>query len=144
MTSKHPLDIASISLAEFGIADDRGASELSRLTELKAFIKTLTEEKEAIEQRLKIELGNNPDPIFDGEHGLVATLKERAGAPSFDLIAMSQKDDRLLVEAARLGLLNVRTEAVRKQKGQAEAADVLLSKYAMPGAPTFALTVERA
>ena len=133
----------AINLSDFTV-DDRGASELSRLVELKALIKTLTEEKEAIEQRLKIELGNNPDPIFDGEHGLVATLKPRAGAPTFDLIAMAQKADRLVVEAARMGLLNVRTEAVRKQKGQSEAADVLLGKYAMPGAETYALMVEKA
>lgn len=133
----------AINLSDF-IVDDRGASELSRYTELKEYIKNLTAEMDAIAQRLKVELNSNPDPIVDGEHGLVATLKERAGAPAFDLISMSQKDERLLVEAARLGLLNVRTEAVRAQKGKAEAADVLLNKYAMPSGATYALIVEKA
>lgn len=133
---------SAINLSDFTL-DDRGASELSRLWELRAYIKALSEEENAISQRLKLELQSNPDPIVDGEHGLSAVLKPRAGAPTFDLIAMAQRDDRLVVEAARMGLLNVRTEAVRKQRGQSEAADVLLAKYAMPGAETYALIVEK-
>lgn len=133
---------SAINLSDFTL-DDRGASELSRLWELRALIKTLESEEKAISDRLKLELQSNPDPIVDGEHGLSAVLKPRAGAPTFDLIAMSQKDDRLVVEAARLGLLNVRTEAVRKLRGQSEAADVLLSKYAMPSGDTYALLVEK-
>jgi hypothetical protein len=134
---------SEINLSDFTL-DDRGASELSRYVEVLGYIKDFTAEKDAIAQRLKLELQNNPDAIIDGEHQLVATLKERAGAPTFDLISMSQKDASLVVEAARLGLLKVQTEAARKQKGQSAAADALLNKYAMPGPSTFALIVEKA
>lgn len=134
----------ALSLEDFGIADDRGASELSRYIELIGYIKDFTVEKDAIAQRLKVELQNNPDAIIDGEHQLVCTMKERKGGAEFDLISMAQADDRLVVEAARQGLLKANVAAIRAQKGHSEAADVLLGKYEMPGPSTFALIVERA
>ena len=132
----------AINLSDFTV-DDRGASELSRLVELKALIKTLTEEKEAIEQRLKIELGNNPDPIFDGEHGLVATLKEKSKPPTFDLINMANSHPSYIAELAKAGCLNVGITQVRGLKGKSAAADTLFSKYEMPSGVTYELRVEK-
>jgi hypothetical protein len=132
----------AINLSEFTI-DDRGASELSRLVEVKALIKTFTEEKEAIEQRLKIELQSNPDPIFDGEHGLVATLKEKNKPATFDLINMADKHPSYIAELAKAGCLNVAVVQARGLKGKSAAADTLFSKYEMPGGVTYELRVEK-
>lgn len=135
----------SEAISEYDVFTDRGASSLSRYYELVGIIKTLTEEKNALAEQFKEELKRNPDPIVDGEHGLVATRIERRGAAEFDLISMAQRPEmeRLIVEAAREGLLAGRTTAIRAQKGHSEAADVLLRSFEMPGQASYVLNVER-
>ena len=133
-----------LSLTDFGIEDDRGASTISRLMEVKEFIKNLTAEKEALEQALRIELTNNPEPIIDGEHGLVATLKEKSKPAEFDLISMgSQEPASYFADLAKANALRVQVTQARGLKGKMPAADALFSKYEMPGGSTFELRLER-
>jgi len=133
-----------LSLTDFGIEDDRGASTISRLMEVKEFIKNLTAEKEALEQALRIELTNNPEPIIDGEHGLVATLKERRAPATIDLVTMATHPEHAahIVEAARSGLLTASLTPLRAMKGKSAHADALLS-YEMPSGASYVLTLER-
>ena len=132
-----------INLSEF-TTDDRGASDLSRYIELLGYIKDFTAEKDAIAQRLKVELNNNPDPIVDGENGLVATLKEKNKPPTFDLINMADSHPSYIAELAAAGCLNVGITQARGLKGKSAAADTLFSWYEMPAGVTYELKVEKA
>ena len=133
----------AIDPAEFGV-DGRTSlvPTLARVIAVKAQIKALKEELEKLEQPLKIELTNNPEPIVDGEHGIVAMFKERSTPADFDLIAMAQATEAgLLIQAAAQGRLTVRTTQLRGMKGRSAAADAIL-RYQMPGGVQQALIVE--
>lgn len=133
----------AINPEDFGIETDRGASTLSRIIELDAYIKTLEAERTALKDALRMELTNNPDPVVDAEHGIVATLSERKKPASIDLITMAKhpEHEASIVEAARTGLLTAALTPLRAMKGKSPAADALLS-YEMPGGVDYILKIE--
>lgn len=146
MTTEREATIAELSTAfapeDFGISTDRGASALARLVVVKEQLKALTAEKDAIEQALKVELTNNPDPIVDGEHHIVAVLKERSKPASIDLVTMATipQAQAHIVEAARAGVLSAALTPLRALKGTSAWADALLHME-IPGGVNFVLEV---
>lgn len=121
------------------------AGTLHRLVMLKAQAKEIATEVGTLEQALKVELTSDPAPIIDGEHRISAVLKERKAPAEFDLITFADAPDSgLLIQAARQGLLSVRTTQVRGLAGKSPAADALLNKYEMAGGVTYTLVVEEA
>ena len=136
---------AEIDPAEFGIVVDRGASTLARIRELDEYIKTMEAERSALKDALRMELTTNPEPIIDGERGLVATLVDRRKPAQIDLGTLA-KDDPLageyLVEAARAGVLNATLTPLRALKGRSEWADKLLARE-MPTGVDYILRIEK-
>lgn len=117
---------------------------VKRLHDLRDIIKGLKSEEEQVAAALKAALESDPEPIVDGEHGLVARLQERNKPAEVDLISFSKRPDgeRLLREAAEQGLLSARVTQLKGLAGRSEAADALLSVSA-PGGVTSILVVEK-
>ena len=134
-----------IDPAEFGVDTDRGASLLARILVLKAQEKALAEERAALEQIVRMELTNNPDPIVDGERGIVATLVDRNKPASIDLISMAKHPELegMIVEAARVGLLSVPLTPLRAMRGKSPAVDSLM-RFEIPGGITQVLEIKEA
>ena len=132
-----------IDPAEFGVETDRGASTLKRIGEIKALIRALTEEKNALEDMLRLELKPDAEPIVDGEHGIVAYLKEKKKPASIDLSSMAKHPDQEphIIEAARAGVLVATLGVLRPLKGKTAWADALL-RYEMAGGVTHELKIE--
>ena len=136
--------MSEITPGEFSIETDRGASTLKRIGEIKALIKALTEERALLEEQLKNERGgSNRDPIVDGEHGLVAFIRERKKPATIDLSSMAKHPDQEahIIEAARAGVLSATLGALRPLKGKTAWADALL-KFEMSGGITETLVIE--
>lgn len=137
---------ASLLDAEDWSAEHECASvgdSLYRIRLLDGQIKALSEERDALKAALKQRLTDNPDPIVDGEHGLVATLVEKNRAASIDLATMAQHPEleSLIVEAARAGVLDARITNIRSMRGRTAWADALM-RYEMPGGVAYELRIE--
>lgn len=138
------MSAVEITPDEFGVATDRGASTLSRIVELDGYIRAMEAERNTLREQLKNELGTDPTPIIDGEHGLVATLTERRKPASIDLGTLARDDDRAgewLCEAARAGVLTATLTPLRALKGRNEWADRLLARE-MPSGVDYVLRIE--
>lgn len=137
--------MTAITPDEFGIDTDRGASTLSRIRELDGYIAAMEAERTTLKDALRLELTSDPTPIVDGEHGLVAVLRERNRPASIDLASMAEHPDLapLIAEAARAGVLFASLTAVRSVRGKTAWADALL-RYEMPGGVSYVLTIEEA
>jgi alkylation response protein AidB-like acyl-CoA dehydrogenase len=133
-----------VSLTDTPVDRAEAVEMLSRINDLTAYIKEMTEERDALKDQVKRVLEENPDPLVDGERGLVATLKPRRLPAVIDLITFSQKPEaaEVLAEAGRMGFLNALLTPLRAQKGKSAVADVLLN-YEMNGGESHVLTIER-
>lgn len=117
---------------------------VQRIKELDDYLAPLQEERNTLRDALKAQLERDPEPIVDGEHGWVATLREKNKPVTVDLISFAGRDEhaRYLVELAQSGALDARLTQLRGLKGKSAAADTLL-RYEMPGGTTAELRIER-
>lgn len=132
-----------IDPAAYGVSSDRGASTLKRIGEIKGQMKALKEELEGLEQMLRIELGNDMEPVVDLEHGIVGYLKEKKKPAMIDLSSMAKHPDleAHIIEAARAGALVATLGVLRPLKGKTAWADALL-RFEMLGGVTHELKIE--
>lgn len=139
------MSTAADNFTEFGVTDGRSdvAESLHRIVFLDEQIKVLTEEREILRQRARIELGYDGTPIIDLERGIVATLKERRRPASIDLVTLAKRPEgeAHIVEAARSGVLNASLTPLRALKGKAAWVDALLNME-MPDGMTYELRIE--
>ena len=137
----------TINLADF---IDRSALEasLARAAALKrnvAFLKGQMEteqgELDAIMQRLADALAENPEPLVDGEHGIIATASVKKGRRSLDSISFAQNPDNAahIVELMRRGDASV---GVSNLKPGHSAADDAAIRFIMPATETPWVSIE--
>ena len=130
-----------INLADF---IDRAALEasLARAAALKrnvAFLKGQMEteqgELDAIMQRLADALAENPEPLVDGEHGIVATASVKKGRRSVDALSFAQKPENAahIVELMRRGDATI---PVGGLKAGRSAADDAALRFILPASET--------
>lgn len=138
---------------DFGamLAEDDGQKRaalegsLARLLALRDQKKAIEEEISILEGPLRqyLELGGMP--LIDGEHQIVASVKERQRPASIDLATMAKNPLHAahIIEAARAGVLTASLTPLRAMKGRSEWADTLL-RAEMPGGVTYTLVIEAA
>jgi len=116
---------------------------LVKIREGEELIKGIQAQVDADKARLKTALEADPQPIVDGEFGLVAHLVDRNKPAEVDMISFAKRGDaeRLLREAAEQGLLTARVGQLKGMKGRSEAADALLAVTA-PGGTSQYVSVE--
>ena len=126
------------------VSREEAVGMLGRIKELDGYIGEATEERDALKAAVRAVLEDDRDPLIDGEHGIVATLKDKNKPASVDVISFAKKPEHaaLLVEAGAMGFLTVALTPLRAQKGKSAAADALL-RYEMPGGSTSELRIER-
>ena len=134
----------AIDPAEYGVT---GRAEvvatLSRIVMLRSQKKAIEDELAGLEQAVRIELGNDPEPLVDGEHGIVATLIERKAPARIDTATPAGEPwgGDVLCHAASAGLITVALTPLRALKGKVSWADALL-RYEMPGGVQQMLKIE--
>ena len=128
------------------VAEQRTRAEgfLHRILMLRDQRTIIEAELRDLEGAVKEALLNDPTPLVDPERGIAATLKERKGPASIDVISLSRKaeNERYIIEAAQMGFLTAALTPLRAQKGKSAAADVLLSAE-MPGGVQQLLIIEK-
>lgn len=77
--------------------------------------------------------------LVDGETGVGVRLQERRGAPSYDALALRERDPALWHRLLELGCVTVDHRAVQAQERAGQIAG--LDRYRMPGPVTEALVV---
>ena len=117
---------------------------LARIEELNGYIGGLMDERDALKAAVRAVLEDDREPLIDGEHGLVATLRDKNKPATVDVISFARKPENAqhLAYVAQSGLLNVALTAARALKGKSAAVDELL-RYEMPGGGTTELRIER-
>ena len=134
-------DEEGISLADF---IDRAAleSQLPRAAALKrniAFLRSQIEaeqgELDAIMQRLADALAENPEPLVDGERGIVATASVKKGRRSVDALSFAHHSENYnhIVELMRRGDASI---PVGGLKAGRSAADDAALRYVLPASET--------
>ena len=134
-------DEEGISLSDF---IDRAALEASlpRAAALKrniAFLRSQIEaeqgELDAIMQRLADALAENPEPLVDGERGIVAVATVKRGRRSVDALSFAQRPENAahIVELMRRGDASI---PVGGLKAGRSAADDAALRYLLPASET--------
>lgn len=118
---------------------------LARILALKDQQKAITDELALLEGPVRqyLELGGMP--LIDGEHSIVASVKERNRPATIDLSTLATNPDHAahIVEAARAGVLTASLTPLRAMKGRSAWADALL-RMEQPGGVTYVLEVKKA
>ena len=126
------------------VTREEAVGMLARIEELNGYIGGLMDERDALKAAVRAVLEDDREPLIDGEHGLVATLRDKNKPATVDVISFARKPENAqhLAYVAQSGLLNVALTAARALKGKSTAVDELL-RYEMPGGGTTELRIER-
>jgi Arc/MetJ family transcription regulator len=126
------------------VTREEAVGMLARIEELNGYIGGLMDERDALKAAVRAVLEDDREPLIDGEHGLVATLRDKNKPATVDVISFARKPENAqhLAYVAQSGLLNVALTAARALKGKSAAVDELL-RYEMPGGGTTELRIER-
>ena len=142
-------DEVGINLSDF---IDRSALEQSlpraaalkrNIAFLKGQIETEQGELDAIMQRLADALAENPEPIVDGERGIVATASVKKGRRSVDALSFAQNPENAphIVELMRRGDASI---PVGGLKAGRSAADDAALRFLMPATETAWAEIQEA
>ena len=126
------------------VTREEAVGMLARIEELNGYIGGLMDERDALKAAVRAVLEDDREPLIDGEHGLVATLRDKNKPATVDVISFARKPENAqhLAYVAQSGLLNAALTAARALKGKSAAVDELL-RYEMPGGGTTELRIER-
>lgn len=126
------------------VTREEAVGMLARIKDLDGYIGGLMDERDALKAAVRAVLEDDREPLIDGEHGLVATLRDKNKPATVDVISFARKPENAqhLAYVAQSGLLNVALTAARALKGKSAAVDELL-RYEMPGGGTTELRIER-
>ena len=126
------------------VTREEAVGMLARIKDLDGYIGDCMDERDALKAAVRAVLEDDREPLIDGEHGLVATLRDKNKPATVDVISFARKPENAqhLAYVAQSGLLNVALTAARALKGKSTAVDELL-RYEMPGGGTTELRIER-